>query len=49
METSFFDANDKPTRDKHRVATLRFAYDDSGKRTGETAVDERGKVLKAKR
>jgi len=49
VETSFFDVADKPTHDKNGVSTQRFTYDDSGKRTGETALDERGKPVALKK
>jgi eukaryotic-like serine/threonine-protein kinase len=47
-ETGFFDAGDKPTHDKHGAFGVRFAYDDAGKKTGETPFDGRRRDLVTK-
>jgi YD repeat-containing protein len=48
-ETALFDAADKPVHNLRGAHAMRFAYDDSGKRVGETAVDEKGAELPKKR
>ena len=45
LQTTFFGASGKPAHDKRGAHVIRFSYDDSGKKTGETALDERGRVL----
>jgi YD repeat-containing protein len=48
QETTYFDASDKPTHDTHGVASVRFTYDDSGKKTGEASVNEHGQPVRTK-
>jgi hypothetical protein len=45
QETTYFDAADKPTHDRRGVATIRFAYGESGKTTGRTELDEKGQEV----
>jgi predicted Ser/Thr protein kinase len=47
LETTFFDASDKPAHDRRGAHSLRFTYDDSGKKTGESALDEGGRPVGA--
>ena len=47
-ETELFGADDKPAHDKRGAHVIRFTYDDSGKKTGETALDERGRAVKGR-
>jgi YD repeat-containing protein len=49
LETTFFDAQDRPARDKRGAHALRYTYDDSGKKTSETALDERDHAVPVKR
>ena len=45
IETAFFGADEKPAKDRRGVQVVRFTYDDSGKQTKETSLDERGGVV----
>ncbi len=47
QETTYFDANDRPAHDKRGAHAVRFTYDDSGKKITETAVDDRGRPVRA--
>jgi serine/threonine-protein kinase len=48
VETTFFDAADRPTHDRRGAYALRFTYDDTGKKTGEVAVDQKGQPVATK-
>jgi hypothetical protein len=45
VETTFFDVNDKPTHDQRGAVAIHFKYDESGKKTGESAVDQSGRAI----
>jgi serine/threonine-protein kinase len=45
VETTFFDVKGTPTHDAHGAWTIKYAYDDAGTRTSETALDKDGKAL----
>ena len=47
QETTYFDASDRPTHDRHGVHAVKFEYGESGKRIGKTELDEKGKVVAA--
>jgi serine/threonine protein kinase len=48
VEMVYFGPSDKPAHDGGGAQMIRFTYDDSGKKTGESAFDERGQPLAKK-